>query len=202
MAATRLTTLDASFLEVESPSAHMHVGWAATFAPPEGRPRPRFEDFRDHVAGRMSRAPRYRQRLAPVPLGVHDPVWVDDEEFDVDRHVIPSTCGDLARLTDRVLSRQLQRDRPLWELWIADELDDGRIGVVGKAHHAMVDGVAAVELASLLLDPTPDPPSPEPDDWQPRPPPASAALLVDGVLDRARDAFDLARMPLALAWDA
>ena len=199
MVATRLTTLDASFLEVESPSAHMHVGWAATFAPPTRGPRPRFEQLRDHVAGRMSRAPRYRQRLEPVPLGVHDPVWVDDEEFDVDRHVIPSTCGDLAKLTDRVLSRQLPRDRPLWEMWISDELDDGRIGVVGKAHHAMVDGVAAVELASLLLDPTPDTPPAADDDWAPRQPPSQGELLVDSVVDRARATLDVARLPLELA---
>jgi diacylglycerol O-acyltransferase / wax synthase len=199
MAATRLTTLDASFLEVESPSAHMHVGWAAAFAPPSDGPRPRFEQLRDHVAGRMARAPRYRQRLRSVPLGAHDPVWVDDDRFDVDRHVIPSTCGDLAALTDRVLSRQLRRDRPLWELWIADELDDGRIGVVGKAHHAMVDGVAAVELASLLLDPTPDTPPPEPDGWRPQRAPAPGALLADSVVERARDALDVALVPFELA---
>src|SRR4051794_535177 len=196
MAETRLTTLDASFLEVESPSAHMHVGWAASFAPPRGRTRPTFDQLRDHVAGRMRRAPRDRQKLGEIPLGVPDPVWIDDDGFDVDRHVFASDSGDLSALADAVLSTQLPRDRPLWELWIAPQLDDGRIGVVGKAHHAMVDGVAAVELASLLLDPTPQTPSPEPDDWQPRPAPAPAALLVDGVLDRARDAFDLARMPL------
>jgi diacylglycerol O-acyltransferase / wax synthase len=199
MAASRLTTLDASFLEVESASAHMHVGWAATFAPPRDGVRPRFEQLRDHVAGRMSRAPRYRQRLEDVPLGVHDPVWVDDEEFDVVRHVIPSTAGNMEKLTDRVLSRQLRRDRPLWEMWIADELDDGRIGVVGKAHHAMVDGVAAVELASLLLDPTPDTPPADPDGWRPKRAPAPGQLLADSVRDRARDALDVAFLPFELA---
>ncbi|HSD79185.1 MAG TPA: wax ester/triacylglycerol synthase domain-containing protein, partial [Solirubrobacteraceae bacterium] len=166
MPAARLSALDASFLEVESPSAHMHVGWAAAFAPPAGRRR-RFADLRDHVAARMGRARRYRQRLAGVPLGLHDPVWVDDERFDVDRHVHRSSCGDLGALADAVMSQPLPRDRPLWELWIADRLDDGRIGVVGKAHHAMVDGLAAVELAALLLDPVPDPPAPERDDWRP-----------------------------------
>ena len=199
MPATRLTTLDASFLEVESPSAHMHVGWAAAFAPPGRGPRPRFKELRDHVAARMSRAPRYRQRLASMPLGVDDPVWVDDEDFDVDRHVIPSFAGDLAALTDRVMSRQLRRDRPLWELWIAEELDDGRIGVVGKAHHAMVDGVAAVELASLLLDATPDTPPPARDDWRPQPAPGQASLLAGSVLERARAALDVAVVPFELA---
>src|SRR5947209_11112309 len=84
---TRLTALDASFLEVESETAHMHVGWAALFAPPASGPVPTFEELREHVAVRLGRAPRYRQKLADVPLGVGDPVWVDDAGFDIDRHV-------------------------------------------------------------------------------------------------------------------
>src|SRR2546429_283610 len=83
MGSPRLTSLDASFLEVESPTAHMHVGWAAAFArPAEGRP-PRFPEIRDHVETRLHRAPRYRQKLAEVPLGLSDPVWADDPDFDV-----------------------------------------------------------------------------------------------------------------------
>ena len=199
MSETRLSTLDASFLEVESPSAHMHVGWAAAFDGPPGRPPPSFEELREHVSGRLSRAPRYRQKLATVPLGVNDPVWIDDEQFDLDRHLHHSPSTDLGRLTDRVMSRQLVRDRPLWELWIADRLADGRVGVVGKAHHAMADGLAAVELATLLLDPTPEPPPADRDRWLPDRRPEPAALLADGLIDRARDALDLARVPLAIA---
>src|SRR5690349_741063 len=75
----RLSPLDASFLEVESATAHMHVGWAATFLPPADGPRPTFEELRDHIAARLGRAPRYRQRLAPVPLGLHEPAWIDDD---------------------------------------------------------------------------------------------------------------------------
>jgi diacylglycerol O-acyltransferase len=198
MPATRLTTLDASFLELESSSAHMHVGWAARFAKPRGGRAPTFEELRDHVAGRMGRAPRYRQKLAGVPLDVHDPVWVDDEEFDVGRHVRHSPARDLGGLADEVMSEQLDRDRPLWELWIADDLADGGIGVIGKAHHAMVDGIAAVELATLLLDPTPDAPPPERDGWRPARPPAGTTLFVDGVVDRAGDALGLALSPLGL----
>jgi WS/DGAT/MGAT family acyltransferase len=199
MSESRLSTLDASFLEVESASAHMHVGWAALFAPPCGRSRPTFEELRDHVAGRMSRAPRYRQKLAHVPLGINDPVWVDDEDFDVRRHVRRVTSTDMGEATDEVMSAQLDRDRPLWELWIADRLADGRIGAIGKAHHAMVDGLAAVELATLLLDPTPDPAPPERDGWRPQPGPGALALLVDGVLDRGARALDVATLPLQLA---
>src|SRR5205823_10069314 len=87
MSHIRLTALDASFLEVESATAHMHVGWASLFAPPEAGPTPSFAELRDHVAARLSRAPRYRQKLAEVPLGVSDPVWVDDPDFAIERHV-------------------------------------------------------------------------------------------------------------------
>ena len=198
MSDNRLTTLDASFLEVESPSAHMHVGWAAHFAEPRGRARPTFAELRDHIASRMSRAPRYRQKLAEVPLGVNDPVWVDDDEFDIARHVRHSTSPNFDELADEVMSVQLDRDRPLWELWIADRLPSGGIGVIGKAHHAMVDGLAAVELATLLLDPTPEPPPSENDGWTPSTPPGGAKLLVDGLIDRAAEVVEVARWPFGL----
>src|SRR5437868_12870001 len=125
---TRLTPLDASFLEVESSTAHMHVGWAATFAAPREGRKPRFDELRDHVGGRLGRAPRYRQRLAQVPLGVSEPVWIDDEDFDIERHVRRARSSDFHEVVDEVMSRPLDRDRPLWELWIADRLADGRIG--------------------------------------------------------------------------
>ena len=198
MSGSRLTTLDASFLEVESASAHMHVGWAARFAPPAGREAPEFGDLRDHVARRMGRAPRYRQKLAPVPLQMHEPVWVDDTDFDVNRHVHRSPERDLGRLVDQVMSEQLGRDRPLWELWIADDLADGGIGVIGKAHHAMVDGLAAVELATLLVDPTPDSSSPEPDGWLPARTPDGVTLVKDALVDRAGEVLGLARLPFEL----
>ena len=136
----------------------------------------------------MARAPRYRQRFAEVPLGAADPVWVDDEDFAIDRHVHRSTSADLSEVVDEVMSRRLSRDRPMWEMWIADRLGDGRIGVVGKAHHAMVDGLAAVELATLLLDPTPEPPAPEADGWSPAAPPGAFALFAGGLANRAAPA--------------
>jgi diacylglycerol O-acyltransferase / wax synthase len=192
----RLSALDASFLEVESPSAHMHVGWAASFAPPDGAPRPSFDDMRDHIAGRLGRAPRYRQRLAPVPLGVHDPEWIDDCEFDVATHVRHSDAQDLGELVDSVLSKPLDRNRPLWEFWIADRLDDGRIGMVGKAHHCMVDGIAALELSTLILDVEPSTEADRSDGWLARPAPDSIELLGRAIADRAREQIDLVRGPL------
>src|SRR6476661_7334149 len=200
MPTERLSALDASFLAVESPSAHMHVGWAATFAPPLDRPRPSFEALFEHIAGRLNRAPRYRQRLAPDALGLNAPLWIDAEDFDPAEHIHRSAAEQLEDLADAVLSEPLRRDRPLWEFWIAPELRDGRIGLVGKAHHCMVDGIAAVELGSLLLDVEPEPCAPdEQADWRPAPPPHAIELLARGAWDRGREQLGLLRTPLQLA---
>ena len=198
MTDTRLSALDDSFLAVESANAHMHVGWAATFRPPEHGRAPRFAELRDHIHGRLSRAPRYRQRIARVPLGLNAPIWVDDRSFDVNRHVVASSERQLGDLVDACISRQLPRDRPLWQICIADQLEDGRIGVVGKAHHCMVDGIAAVELASLLLDPTPEPPREDSDGWRAGNAPGPGRRLLSGFVDRVREEASLARLPIRL----
>ncbi len=195
----RLSPLDAIFLEVETPAAHMHVGWVGLFRPREGGERPTFHRLREHVRARLARAPRYRQKLAFVPFGVHDPVWVDDPDFVIRNHVIPSDAHDIDALVESVLSSPLSRDRPLWELWIADGLDDGRIGVVAKVHHCMVDGIAAVEMASLFLDLSPEADAGRPDDWRPAAPPGGPALLAAAVRDRANEELDLVRLPVGIA---
>jgi diacylglycerol O-acyltransferase / wax synthase len=195
MSAKRLTALDASFLEVESPTAHMHVGWAALFSPLPSEPAPTFEDLRSHIESRLSRAPRYRQKLAEIPWGANDPVWIDDEQFDLASHVIQAPDSEWGELVDKAMSAPLERSRPLWELWIADRLPDGRIGVIGKAHHCMVDGLAAVELAALLLDETPEVPDPGPQTWRAESSPGGVRLLVEGVAGRLAEASELARLP-------
>jgi diacylglycerol O-acyltransferase / wax synthase len=191
----RLSALDDSFLAVENASAHMHVGWAAAFRRPEGGQAPRFNELRDHIATRLCRAPRFRQRIASVPFGVNAPIWVDDEHFDVNRHVLRSNATRLRDLADSCMSTQLRRDRPLWQICVADRLEDGRIGVVGKVHHCMVDGIAAVELGSLLLDPTSDPPAADSDRWRPRKAPSAARRLIGGVIDLVREEASLAKLP-------
>jgi len=198
MTADRLSALDDSFLSVETPTAHMHVGWASVFEPPE-QGAPSFTDLRDHIESRLARAPRYRQMIRPVPFGVNSPVWVDDERFDVARHVMPAASERLDEIIAAFMSAPLPHDRPLWQLCIAERLDDGRIAVVGKAHHCMVDGIAAVELASLLLDAEPETPSPEPDRWRPRAAPGGAGLVLAGLRDFARDQLDLATVPARVA---
>src|SRR5436305_3087599 len=190
----RLSALDASFLDVETPSAHMHLGWVASFEPP-ARPAPGFLELRARIETRLARAPRFRQRLAPVPLGLSEPVWVDDDDFDLDRHVVRDTSAELWEVVERAMSTPLVRGRPLWEIWIADTLADGRVGVVGKMHHCMVDGIAAVELASLLFDS--DDETTE-GGWRAVPPPGGRELVRSGAEATARDAAGAARSLLRL----
>jgi diacylglycerol O-acyltransferase / wax synthase len=200
--ATRLSPLDSSFLAVESSTAHMHVGWAALFAPPNDGPPPSFAELRKHIGSRLDRAPRYRQKLAQVPFAVHNPVWVDDDRFDLSRHVHRAASRDIGEVVDEAMSAPLDQEMPLWQLWIAEDLPDGRIGIVGKAHHCMVDGIAAVELAALLLDPTVRPPPAQRDRWKAAPVPGAVRLLTQGFRDRILDplalfgtATEIARSP-------
>jgi diacylglycerol O-acyltransferase / wax synthase len=194
MPTERLSSLDASFLGVETPTAHMHLGWAALFDPPEEAPRPGFERLRDHIGRRLTRAPRCRQKVRSLPFGVNAPVWVDDADFDISDHVYEAGARRLSDVVDECFSEPLPRDRPLWQLQVATRLDDGRIGIVGKAHHCMVDGIAAVELASLLLDPSPEAEDPAPTDWQPARPPSDARLLTEGARDFVRTELGLASL--------
>ena len=103
MTAERLSALDASFLAVESEAAPMHVGWVSTFAPPEDGPRPGFDELFEYLAGRLAHAPRWRQKLAPVPLGVHEPAWVDDPDFDPAEHILHAPGDDLDAIVGRDL---------------------------------------------------------------------------------------------------
>jgi diacylglycerol O-acyltransferase / wax synthase len=201
VSAERLSALDASFLAVETPAAPMHVGWVAVFDPPERGPRPGFDELFEHIAGRLGRAPRYRQRLAGVPLALHDPVWVDDARFDASAHLLPADGADVGALVDSVLSSPLERDRPLWEITIADEVAGGRLALVGKMHHCMVDGAAVVELGNLLLDAKPDgwtEAVAEPG-WSPAPAPSAAGRFAQAAVERAGDTAALALAPARLA---
>jgi WS/DGAT/MGAT family acyltransferase len=200
LSAERLSPLDASFLAVERPTAPMHVGWVARFDPPENGPRPTFDVLATHIAGRLGGAPRYRQRLAEVPLEVHDPVWVDDEEFDPGDHLFDAGPRTLEELIGEVFSTPLARDRPLWELWLKTDEPDGGVVMVGKAHHCMVDGIAALQLADLLLDRDPGDFDGRPSNgWSPVPVPSPTERLTRAFADRAEDSAALALAPLKLA---
>jgi WS/DGAT/MGAT family acyltransferase len=192
MTSLRLSALDASFLAVETPTAHMHVGWVAVFSAPTGGRLPSFRELRDHIERRLAHAPRYRQKLAPVPFGLHAPEWIDDPAFSVDRHVYRAP-GPLAHLANEVLSIPLRRDRPLWEMWIYENTQEQQFAIVGKSHHCMVDGLAAVELASLLLDHTPEAAPCDPDSWRAASEPGGERLLVRGLRDLLAQQLDLLR---------
>ncbi len=198
MSSARLSGLDASFLSVETPTAHMHVGWVAVFSAQPGERLPSFEELREHIERRLARAPRYLQKLAPVPLGLSAPEWVDDEAFSIDRHVYCAP-GPLEGLVDEVMSAPLRRDRPLWEMWICVEPERGRFAVIGKAHHCMVDGLAAVELGSMLLDPTPWGEPYESERWSPAPEPGGERLLLHSLRDALASQLELLRLPLRAA---
>lgn len=185
MSFKKLSVIDTAFLEIEGSTAPMHIGFVVTFQPPEEGERPTYEQVRDHISARLASSPRYRQKVVDAPLGGWEPMWVDDPDFDFGRHLIQATSGDLTEVVDAVMSTPLEKHRPLWEMWIADGLEDGRLGIVGKAHHCMVDGLAALELASLLLDPTSQTEPTEPDRWLPDPSPSRAALRRAALAERA-----------------
>jgi WS/DGAT/MGAT family acyltransferase len=200
MQRSRLTALDGSFLRVETPVAHMHVAWKGIFTPPAGGGRVTLEDLRRSVAARLSLAPRFRQRLAFPPGGLAEPVWVDDERFDIAYHVTaldPAPSVTRARfnaLADEVLSTPLDRSRALWRIGLAPRLDDGTIGLVMQVHHAMVDGKSAVELALLLLDSSPEATLPDSGErWRPAPAPGAGRLALDALLDVGVESLRTAR---------
>ena len=175
----RLTPLDASFLSLEEPATPMHVGGVLLLeAPREG-----LESMARHVAARLALVPRYRQRVLTVPGHLAGPVWADDPDFDVDYHVRrsalprPGTERQLLDLVSRVMSRPLDRRRPLWELYLVEGLSDNRIAVVTKTHPALVDGLTAVDIGQALLDVEPSTATPHPDDWRPRRLPGPAQLV-------------------------
>ena len=157
MAVDALSALDESFLRLETESVHMHIGWTMFV---EGA-RPSLRELRAHVSERLERVPRFRRRVLSSRLMLHDPVWVDDERFDIAEHVrlarVPAGGSPAAtrRLAGQLLSVPLDRERPLWRLYLLDGLEGGRFAMVGQAHHALVDGAAAVEMAQLLLDDRP-----------------------------------------------
>lgn len=192
----RLSTLDTSFLRVETQSAHMHVGWLAMLELPTGVGELVPDVLAERIAARLHLAPRFRQIVVPAPLG--EPLWVDDPQFRLDRHLAVETRPvrgrpELERLAGAFLSEQLDRIRPLWQLVIVPDAGPGQAAILGKVHHAMVDGIAAVELATLLFDLAPDAALPDPVDWEPEPSGAPLRVAVDAVADSAVEQFRSAR---------
>jgi WS/DGAT/MGAT family acyltransferase len=192
----RLTAVDASFLHQEGQNSHMHVGAVTIF---EGPP-PDFEDFLDSLRARLHLVPRYRQKLAEAPLQTGRPLWVDDPNFNLEYHVRqtalpePGSEEQLTRLTARVFSQQLDRSKPLWETWLVEGLEGDRFALISKTHHALIDGIAGVDLAQVLFDLTPVPQEiPHPDEaWQPAPEPSAAGMVAGEITGLARTGLGVA----------
>jgi diacylglycerol O-acyltransferase len=202
----RLSALDASFLYLEQPTTPMHVGGVAVFR----RPRSGFdyERFVDLIEQRLTIAPRYRQKIRNVPGHVARPVWVDDPDFDVSYHVRrsalpkPGTEEQLRELVGRLMSRPLDRSRPLWEVYLVEGMARGRIAVVTKTHHAMVDGVSAMDIGQVILDVTPTPRETPEDLWMPRPEPGGLELVIEAAGEAVQRPAELAENLRSAALDA
>jgi diacylglycerol O-acyltransferase len=189
MTPERLTSLDASFLYLETPAVHMHVAGVSVFDPRDDGPLT-YDDVLGVVTARLHLAPRLRQRVMPVPFGLARPLWVDDDHFDLDFHLrrsaVPSPGGrfQLERAVGRVLSRPLDPAKPLWELYVFEGLAERRTAVLLKMHHALADGISGMTIASALFDLAPDvemgvPPAP----WVADRPPSRDDLLRDAAQD-------------------
>ena len=197
---SRMSALDASFLFMEDASTPMHAGGVAIFTPPA--------DGFDHerlvrlIRQRIPFVPRYRQRVREVPFGLARPVWVDDERFDVTYHVRrsalprPGSREQLNELVARLMTRPLDRGRPLWEMYLVEGLDDGNFAIVSKSHQALVDGLSAVDIAQVMLDPTEETVVVAGDAWRPRVEPTDIELLASAFAElatRPASAFEAAR---------
>lgn len=199
---SRLSAVDASFLVQEREGSHMHIGGVVVF---EG-PMPDIDLLKQHTLSRLHLVPRYRQRLVWAPLETGRPFWVDDPEFNLAYHVrhtaLPAPGNDeqLEQMCARIFSQRLDRHKPLWEMWVVDGLAGGRFAIIVKTHHAVIDGIAGVDVGTVLLGIEPTTHVEEPQPWNPRPFPTRGELLEIGLreisgapLGAARKALDLVR---------
>lgn len=198
----RLSALDAEFLHLEDDFAHMHIAGACVFDDPP----PSYDEVIDLVRAKLHEIPRYRQRVRTVPLGLGRPIYVDDPHFDLEYHVrhtaLPAPGGDTEfyRLMGRLMSSQLDRKRPLWEVWLVEGLADGRWALVFKVHHCLIDGISGVQLLTVLLDLYPTTEVGEPKPWTPTTEPSGVAKVVDAWSGLAHDTTgSLKRATRALA---
>ena len=173
----------------------MHVGALVIF---EG-PAPTHDEFSAHIKSRLHLVPRYRQKLATPRFEMGRPFWVDDPSFNLDYHVRhtalpkPGSDDQLRQLAGRIFSQRLDRSKPLWEVWLIQGFEGSNFAVISKTHHALVDGVSGVDIATVLFDLQPVPPEvTEEDDWTPSPAPSDADLVAEGIKGLVRTPISLA----------
>jgi WS/DGAT/MGAT family acyltransferase len=197
----RLTGLDATFLYMETANNHMHVASTAVFDPSTVPGGYSFDRVLDLVESRLHLLPPFRRRLAQVPFGLHHPLWVEDPDFDIRLHVrraaLPAPGGtqELAEFAGDVMARPLDRNRPLWEMYCIEGLEDGHIAIITKTHHSAIDGVSGAELTVNLLDLEPEPaPTPAPEEeWQPDRVPSDVELVAYAVNSLIRQPYRLVK---------
>ena len=207
MAEGRLTGLDASFLHMENGGAHMHVAGLMLF---DGDP-PSYDELVEVTESRLHLVPRYRQKLAFVPLGQGRPRWVDDPHLNLRYHVRrtalppPGSQAQLKALAGRVFSQPLDRDKPLWEMWLVEGLEPGPNGsqfaILSKTHHALVDGISGVDIVSVLFDASAERSerTEPPPRWVPSPEPSGTQLLAEALIERATVPAEILRSMRAVA---
>jgi diacylglycerol O-acyltransferase / wax synthase len=181
----------------------MHVGGVASFEGPPPNP----EDVLGMVRARLHMVPRFRQKLALVPWGLGRPVWVDDAHFNLEYHVrhtaLPRPGDDpqLKRLVARIMSQQLDRSKPLWEIWLAEGLAHDGFALISKTHHCLIDGISGADIMSVLLDTGLDPPAIEAQPWHPAPEPSQEELIVDALAERLTSPAEVIRTIQTAAMD-
>jgi WS/DGAT/MGAT family acyltransferase len=191
----RLSPLDASFLHIEDDVSHMHIASVAIF---EG-PQPPFADVVAMVEAKLVLVPRYRQVVKFVPFDLGRPVWADDPHFNIEYHLrhtaLPAPGGEaeLRKLVGRVMSQQLDRSKPLWEIWVVEGLEDGRWAMLAKTHHAMVDGISGTDLLAVIMDLSPDAARPAASEWAPRPTPTGGQLAAEALRNVVRSPYEQLR---------
>ena len=191
----RLSGMDASFLYMETPTLHTHVV-GTLILDPSTMPKPRnpFDALEELLRARLHLVPQFRWMVRMVPLNIDHPVFVDDPDFDLGRHVkrsalpSPGSREQLAEFIGMIASVPLNRDRPMWKMWMVEGLEDGNVALVSKMHHSGIDGSTGADMMAEIfdLDPETGPLDPAPE-WEPENPPSSWQLAGDALVGRAKD---------------
>jgi WS/DGAT/MGAT family acyltransferase len=198
----RLGGLDSAFLIFETSTMHMHVGGLMLVDPATAKQPYSFADYRRYVEERLPRVPGFRRKLATVPLNLGRPLWVEDPDFDLDFHLRRTTVAapggdrETADVVGDILSRQMDRSRPLWEMWVVEGRADSLIGVVSKVHHSTIDGITGANMMAELFDLEPDPAPRDdpPDSWEPERKPGDLELVGRAIVDMVKQPFSIAKL--------
>src|SRR3979490_1563708 len=203
--AKKLSSMDASFLYLETPEMPMHVGSMAIFRLPDDYKGNFFEDFKAMIASRLHIAPILKARLQKTPLDIDHPSWVEDDQFDIDRHIFrgslpaPHDRATLERIVGWMHAKLLNRARPLWEFYVFEGMKDNEIGLYSKMHHACIDGGAGAALTNMIYDVTPVPRVVEPPIPTRSPEPREiAANFIDSYQQLWRQPFDSSATPKSI----